>query len=229
MERPGLAFVVVIVLAIGIIGLTSRNHTVEPPMFERMEIQQQKEEAEARKRQEAAASKSTDPARLKAYEGLSGGAVKAELEVENVGTLKLEFYPQAAPKTVAHIVDLINKDFYTGIRFHRLEENFVVQGGDPNSKKFSKADIANNTAENLGVAGSGTMVPLEKKLPHLQYSIGLARSTVPDSGDSQFFINLKDNANLDSGYCAFGRVVEGQDLVAKIQKGDAIKSFKVVK
>ncbi len=235
MERPGLAFIIVIVLAIGVIALTSRDHTVDRTMPERMEEQQQQEEMEARKKQAASAAKAGDPARLKAYEGLSAGAVKAELEIENVGTLKLELYPQAAPKTVAHIVDLAGKGFYAGIRFHRLEDNFVVQGGDPESKKLKKEDFAGKnsqevaTALNLGGGGSGTSVPLENKLPHLQYTLGLARSKAENSGDSQFFINIQDSAHLDKDYCAFGRVVEGQDLVTKIQMGDAIKSFKIIK
>jgi cyclophilin family peptidyl-prolyl cis-trans isomerase len=147
--------------------------------------------------------------------------------------MTLELYPKAAPKTVAHFIELAKKGFYEGILFHRVEEGFVAQAGDPTSKKYQPSDLAGMTSEQvtekyqLGGAGSGENVPLEAKLPHLANSIGLARADPPDSGDSQFYINLKDNAPLDSEYCVFGRIVSGADVAPKIKIGDRIKRLSV--
>jgi cyclophilin family peptidyl-prolyl cis-trans isomerase len=236
MERPWLAFLVLIGIAIGAIAITGRGREVERPMTERIEQRDEEERLEkARQNASAYASMSEDdPRRLKAYDALGAGTVKGEIEVENVGVIQVELYPQSTPKTVEHIVQLAKKGYYNGIRFHRLVPDFVVQTGDPKSKTFQKKDFEGKTAEQvgdgmgLGTGGSGAHIPLEQKLPHLAYTLGLARANTPDSGDSQFFINLKDNHNLDTGYCAFGRVTGGQDVVKRIQMGDAIKSFKIL-
>ncbi len=151
------------------------------------------------------------------------GAVKATMQVQGRGKIVMELYPKAAPKTVAHFLDLCRKHFYDGIKFHRLEAGFVVQGGDPESKN---AAVDEFDAKGIGTHGSGTTtVPLEAHLLHKKYSIGQARSQALDSGDSQFYFNLNDNTALDGKYCVFGMVVEGQDVVDKIEKGDVITSL----
>jgi cyclophilin family peptidyl-prolyl cis-trans isomerase len=163
--------------------------------------------------------------RLKAFDKVKEGAIRAELEIENRGKMVLELYPKAAPKTVEHVVSLIKQGFYDGIKFHRVEPGFVVQGGDPQSKNLSPEEFS---ANQVGSHGSGKNVPLEATLPHLPNSVGLARAQDPNSGDSQFYINLKDNGDaLDGGYCVFGMVVEGADIAPKIEVGDKIKSFKL--
>lgn len=149
------------------------------------------------------------------------------------GTLTIELLPKSAPKTVAHFLDLVNKKFYDGILFHRYEPGFVVQAGDPKSKEVDGAKIADIPSEqasqqfNLGMGGSGKTVPLEAGLPHTRGTLGLARSQAPDSGDSQFFFNLKDNHSLDEGYCVFGKVTKGLDVMDKIRQGDKITSIRV--
>ena len=158
------------------------------------------------------------------FEAAKQGAVKATLEVEGKGTIVMELYPKAAPQTVAHFVELCKQHFYDGLKFHRVEPNFVIQGGDPESKNTSVEEFE---SKGIGSHGSGKMVPLEAALPHKQYSVGLARSSDPNSGDSQFYINLNDNASLDGQYCVFGMVVQGQDVPAKVEKGDVIKSITV--
>jgi cyclophilin family peptidyl-prolyl cis-trans isomerase/Na+-transporting methylmalonyl-CoA/oxaloacetate decarboxylase gamma subunit len=236
MERPWIVLVVLIVLAIATAAIVGGGRTVERTMPERMNEKMRQDAKEEYEKSEAMyKNAASDPKRLKLIEESAAGAVKAEMEIENVGKIEMEFYPQAAPKTVAHIVDLINKNFYTGVRFHRVIKDFVAQVGDPKSKTTKKADYAGKSSEEVGTSlglgqtGSGTAVPLEKKLPHLVNSIGLARSVEPDSGDSQFYFNLIDNARLDRDYCVFGKVTKGAELLPKISLGDAITSFKVLK
>jgi cyclophilin family peptidyl-prolyl cis-trans isomerase len=229
MERPGLAFAVIILLGISVIFFVGRGRDVEPTMSEREEMKLKAMEA---------AQNSFIPlqgaARQKAYDDLKAGATLAEMEIENIGKLKIELYPQAAPQTVAHIVELAKKGYYNGILFHRVVNDFVAQAGDPATKKHKKPEFFGMTWEQaaekyeLGNGGSGKPVVREMKLPHLQYTLGLARGASPDSGDSQFFFNLKENTSLDSAYCAFGRVVEGQELLQKIEIGDKIASFRIL-
>lgn len=151
------------------------------------------------------------------------------------GTIVIELYPNAAPKTVAHVVALVNKGFYDRQLFHRVIKEFVAQTGDPKSKNVDGAklrglsDIQVSQKFALGNGGSGKTVPLEPKLSHERGTVGLARSQDIDSGDSQFFFNLKTNHNLDSGYCVFGKVIKGLDVMDKIELGDRITSLRVTK
>ena len=149
------------------------------------------------------------------------------------GTIVIELYPHAAPKTVAHIVSLVNRKFYDGQLFHRVIKEFVAQTGDPKSKNvdgsklrgLSDIQVAQKFA--LGNGGSGKTVPLEPKLSHERGTVALARSSDIDSGDSQFFFNLKANHNLDAQYCVFGQVIKGLDVMDKIELGDRITSLRV--
>jgi cyclophilin family peptidyl-prolyl cis-trans isomerase len=151
------------------------------------------------------------------------------------GTILIELYPNAAPKTVAHIVDLVNRKFYDGILFHRVIPEFVAQAGDPKTKRIDGAklkglsDLQVAQKFTIGNGGSGKKIPLEPKLPHERGSVALARSQEIDSGDSQFFFNLKANHNLDSAYCVFGKVIKGMDVVDKIEIGDRITSMRVLR
>lgn len=151
------------------------------------------------------------------------------------GTIVIELYPNAAPKTVAHIVALVNKKFYDGLLFHRVIKEFVAQTGDPKSRNVDGAklhglsDIQVSQKFGLGNGGSGKTVPLEPKLPHERGTVALARSQGIDSGDSQFFFNLKANHTLDYQYCVFGNVIKGLDVMDKIELGDRITSLRVTK
>jgi len=159
---------------------------------------------------------------------------RVAMTIEKRGTFVIELFPKAAPKTVAHFLSLVKSHFYDGILFHRYVQGFVVQGGDPKSKTVKPEDIANISAEEVGDkyglgAGGSTLgtVPLEATLPHDRGTIGLARSQAPDSGDSQFFINLAPNHRLDYQYCVFGKVVQGMDKIDQIRQGDRIKSIRL--
>lgn len=147
---------------------------------------------------------------------------KVMMVVAKRGTLVMELYPDAAPKTVAHILALVNKKFYDGTKIHRVEPGFVVQWGDPESKSATPAEFG---AKGIGSHGSGQNVPLEAKLLHEKDTLGLARSQDPNSGDSQMYINFKANHQLDGGYCVFGKVIKGAELASQLQVGDVITSF----
>lgn len=159
---------------------------------------------------------------------------QVEMVIQNRGTIIIELFPNAAPKTVAHILALINRKFYDGILFHRVIPEFVAQAGDPasihvNGEKIRHLpDIEVGQKFGLGGGGSGHTVPLEANLPNERGTVALARSEELSSGDSQFFFNLVPNHSLDANYCVFGKVLKGLDVVDKIQQGDRIKTMHVL-
>ena len=127
--------------------------------------------------------------------------------VTDKGTIKFELYEKEAPITTKNFIELAQKGFYDGLTFHRVEPGFVVQGGDPSGD---------------GTGGSGKTIPLEinSSLTHKKGAVGMARSQDPNSASSQFYIVLEDAKFLDKNYAVFGQVIEGQDVVEKIRKGD---------
>jgi cyclophilin family peptidyl-prolyl cis-trans isomerase len=137
-------------------------------------------------------------------------------EVETVqGTFKIEFFPSAAPRTVQNFIGLAEDGFYDGIAFHRISPGFVIQGGDPLSR--------NDTArDQWGTGGSDENIPAEfTDIPHTRGIVSMARTANdPNSASSQFFIVLDDSDQirraLDGNYAAFGRVIEGMDVVDRI-------------
>lgn len=161
-------------------------------------------------------------------------AMVVEMKNKKTATIEIELYEKDAPKTVEHILDLVNKKFYDGILFHRYVKGFVVQAGDPKSRNMDaktakvEPDAQGATIPGLGDGGSGTTVPLEAKAIHERGTVGLARSSAPDSGDSQFFFNLKTNHPLDAGYCSFGKITKGLDVMDKLRAGDKIKTVRLI-
>ena len=136
------------------------------------------------------------------------------IEMEDGGKIVVELYPNMAPNTVNSFISLINKGFYNGLTFHRLVPEFVIQGGDPSGD---------------GTGGPGYSIKGEfatngftqNTLTHERGVISMARSQSKDSAGSQFFICVADALTLDEpdyGYCAFGRVKEGMDVVDNIVK-----------
>ncbi len=133
------------------------------------------------------------------------------------GEIKIELDPSAAPQTVNNFVYLSTNGFYDGLTFHRVEPDFVIQGGDP----------AGN-----GSGGPGYNIPPEIKLPHVAGAIAMARrggppESTPSSG-SQFYITLAATPNLDGNYTAFGKTIAGMDVVKKIVIGDKIERVDIV-
>lgn len=130
------------------------------------------------------------------------------MEMENGNLIKIELYPEIAPNTVKNFISLVNKNFYDGLIFHRVIRGFMIQGGDP---------------EGTGMGGPGYSIKgefaynnFENNLKHSAGVISMARSQMPNSAGSQFFIMHKDSPHLDGSYAAFGKVIEGMDVVNAI-------------
>ena len=136
------------------------------------------------------------------------------------GTIEFETYPEEAPKTVAQIVGLVKKNFYNGQRFHRAEPNFVVQIGDPVSRDFSRQTWwgRQSSGKPIGVAE----ITKKRRLVLGAVAMGYP-GTDKAAADSQFFIMRRAAPELDGKYTVFGKVLTGQDVVAKIQRGDVLK------
>jgi peptidyl-prolyl cis-trans isomerase B (cyclophilin B) len=138
------------------------------------------------------------------------------------GTFEFETYPNDAPKTVAHVVDLVRRGFYDGQRVHRAVPGFVVQWGDPRSR-----DLAREADWGRGPdASSGTMLgasEMPKKRLHTRGAVALAHPGVPAQGDSQIYVTLADRPELNGRYTVFGRVTSGDEVPPRLERGDLIR------
>ncbi|HLP42038.1 MAG TPA: peptidylprolyl isomerase [Fibrobacteria bacterium] len=125
------------------------------------------------------------------------------------GDITLEFLPEVAPNHVKNFIELAKSGFYDKTCFHRVIPDFMIQGGDPNSKDKDR--------RLHGTGGSGKNVKAEfSKTPHVRGIVSAARSANPDSASSQFFIVVADSPHLNGQYSAFGKVVSGMETVDKI-------------
>ena len=130
------------------------------------------------------------------------------IEMEDGGVMKAELYPEIAPNTVNNFISLVKKGFYDGVIFHRVIPGFMIQGGDP---------------KGVGVGGPGYCIRCEftangfkNDLKHDRGVLSMARTMAPNSAGSQFFIMHEDSPHLDGQYAAFGKVIEGIEVVDKI-------------
>ena len=130
------------------------------------------------------------------------------IEMENGKKIKIELYPDIAPITVANFVKLAGEGFYDGLTFHRIYPGFMIQGGDPKGN---------------GTGGSGWTIKgefsgngVKNDLKHTRGVLSMARSMMPDSAGSQFFIMHEDAPHLDGQYAAFGKVIDGMEVVDEI-------------
>ncbi len=156
---------------------------------------------------DAAASPDAVPDLTPDPNGLSKAVVKITTPH---GVIKYRFYSKDAPNTVARMVELIRAGFYNGLTFHRVLPGFVAQGGDPHGN---------------GTGGSGQRLKAEfNERRHVEGAVAMARANDPDSADSQFYITLASQPHLDHSYTVFGQVVEGMDVVRKLQVGDKMTS-----
>lgn len=132
----------------------------------------------------------------------------------NRGAIKIKLFPEDAPKAVENFIKLARKGYYDGLKWHRVED-WVVQTGDP------KGD---------GTGGPGYTIPDEtnKTLKHNLGAVGMAKSSEPNSGGSQFYIIVRKPANfLDGRYTVFGQVIQGQDVAEKLQLNDTMKKVTI--
>ncbi len=139
----------------------------------------------------------------------SSGIHHVEMVIKDYGTVKIELNADEAPITVENFISLASDGFYDGVPFHRLDKDFVLQGGDPDgdgvggSDKQIKGEFASNGVQN--------------NIKHSRGVISMARTSDPNSASSQFFICLEDSFFLDGNYAAFGHVTEGMDVIDEIR------------
>jgi cyclophilin family peptidyl-prolyl cis-trans isomerase len=144
----------------------------------------------------------------------AGGLSKSIVTLTTTkGVIKFKFYSEDAPLTVKRIIQLAAQGFYNGLSFHRVVPGFVAQGGDP---------LGN------GTGGSGQKLKAEfNQRKHIEGAVAMARSSDPDSADSQFYISLGTHPHLDHSYTVFGQVIEGLDVAKNLKVGDRITSMVV--
>jgi peptidyl-prolyl cis-trans isomerase B (cyclophilin B) len=135
------------------------------------------------------------------------------IALEKGGEIRIEFFPEDAPKTVENFVTLAKKGFYNGLNFHRVVPDFVVPGGCPKGN---------------GTGGPGYTIKAEfNKQKHVRGTLAMARSQHPDSAGSQFYICYGNTPHLDGQYTVFGKVVSGMELVDRIKQGDKMTSVTI--
>jgi peptidylprolyl isomerase/peptidyl-prolyl cis-trans isomerase B (cyclophilin B) len=135
------------------------------------------------------------------------------IALEKGGEIRIELFPEDAPKTVENFVTLAKKGFYNGLNFHRVVPDFVVQGGCPKGN---------------GTGGPGYTIKAEfNKQKHVRGTVAMARSQHPDSAGSQFYICYGNTPHLDGQYTVFGKVVSGMELVDRIKQGDKMTSVTI--
>ena len=132
------------------------------------------------------------------------------IEMNNCKTIKIELYPEIAPNTVNNFISLVKRGFYNGICFHRVIEGFMIQGGDPLGKGTG--------GPGYSIKGEFSSIGFKNDLKHSRGVISMARSMMPNSAGSQFFIMHQDSPHLDGQYAAFGKVIEGIEVVDEIAK-----------
>ncbi|MBR4933991.1 MAG: peptidylprolyl isomerase [Clostridia bacterium] len=131
-----------------------------------------------------------------------------EIKMQDGGIIKLELDAAAAPKTVENFLSLAKAGFYNGLIFHRVIAGFMIQGGDPTGSGMGGSD--------KNIVGEFAINGHKNPISHVRGVISMARAQSPNSASSQFFIVHKDSTFLDGQYAAFGKVVEGMDVVDKI-------------
>ena len=142
-------------------------------------------------------------------DGMLKGKINIEMSIKDYGNIKLELDADNTPITVTNFVKLINDKFYDGLTIHRVINDFMIQGGDPNQ------DGSGGSIDTI--KGEFSSNGINNKILHKRGVISMARrSDDPDSASSQFFIMQKDNETLDGNYAAFGKVTSGMDVIDKI-------------
>lgn len=140
---------------------------------------------------------------------VTSGLHHVEMVIKDYGTVKLELNADEAPITVENFINLANEGFYDGVPFHRLDKDFVLQGGDPDGDGIGGSDKS--------IKGEFAANGVQNNIKHNRGVISMARTGDPNSASSQFFICLEDSNFLDGSYAAFGCVTEGMDVIDAIR------------
>ena len=132
------------------------------------------------------------------------------IEMENGDVMKAELYPEIAPNTVNNFISLIKKGYYDGVIFHRVIPGFMIQGGDPDGTGMG--------GPGYSIKGEFSQNGFKTDLKHTPGVLSMARTMIPDSAGSQFFIMHETSPHLDGAYAAFGKLIEGLEVVDKIAR-----------
>ena len=132
------------------------------------------------------------------------------IEMENGDIMKAELYPEIAPNTVNNFISLIKKGYYDGVIFHRVIPGFMIQGGDPDGTGMG--------GPGYSIKGEVSQNGFKNDLKHTPGVLSMARTMIPDSAGSQFFIMHETSPHLDGAYAAFGKLIEGLEVVDKIAR-----------
>ncbi|MCI9138263.1 peptidylprolyl isomerase [bacterium 1XD42-8] len=130
------------------------------------------------------------------------------IQMEDKSIIKAELFPEIAPNTVNNFIHLIQQKYYDGLIFHRVIQGFMIQGGCPEGSGMG--------GPGYGIKGEFSQNGVENELAHTEGVLSMARSSLPDSAGSQFFIMHKASPHLDGSYAAFGKVIEGMEVVNRI-------------
>ena len=153
-------------------------------------------------------SNETDKIKESEDTALSDSNPIVTIEMEDGGIITIELYPDVAPNTVNNFISLINKGYYDGVIFHRVIPGFMIQGGDPDGNGMGGPGYA--------IKGEFSANGFKNTLAHTRGVISMARTKIPDSAGSQFFIMVNTASYLDGQYAAFGKVLSGMEVVDKI-------------
>ncbi len=134
--------------------------------------------------------------------------INVKITMQGGGEIELELYPEIAPETVANFKSLVEQGFYNGLTFHRIIKGFMIQGGDPLGNGMGGSDKT--------IKGEFMANGFNNPLKHTRGVISMARSQMPNSASSQFFIMHDDAPHLDGSYAAFGKVTKGIEIVDEI-------------
>ncbi len=137
------------------------------------------------------------------------------LTMENGNEIKIELFPEVAPNTVNNFISLVSKSYYDGLIFHRVIPGFMIQGGCPTGTGMGNPGYS--------IAGEFTSNGFKNELKHKRGIISMARSSLPNSAGSQFFLMVADSPHLDGQYASFGQVISGMEEADRIVK---VKSFR---
>lgn len=141
-------------------------------------------------------------------EGVDARNPRVTVDLGELGTMEIELYPDIAPNTVNNFISLVKQGYYDGVIFHRVIPGFMIQGGDPTG--------TGSGGPGYSIKGEFSQNGFPNSLKHERGVISMARTSIPDSAGSQFFIMVADSPHLDGAYASFGRVVEGIEVADKI-------------
>lgn len=151
------------------------------------------------------------------------------------GTIVVQLFGTDAPVHVGNFVELAEKGYFDGTRFHRYEPGFVIQGGDPQTRGLTKDEVVSALSSGnppLGTGGPGHVIkgefdPAVNPNKHVTGALGMARTNDPDSAGSQFYFAIEPLPMLDGQYTVFGVITEGMDVMTDLRVGDSIESIKI--